>query len=229
MRNSIPILLLIVSFVIFGLSAAFGQDKESKPQKTKETDVQTLIEQLGAQDYNEREEAFNALKALGDQARDALKNALDHEDPEIRWRASRLLTAMEGKKLLHLGEADGEGNFSKLQDQLNRFKQLPGIQMDPLTDEFFELHRDLFQGRFGDFFREFLEGVSPKDRLGNNPSLPPRIFDGLPLFGFEGLIDALKDDDRGLSLEIDGQHAKCRMSVKTQTEDGEEAYTLEIA
>lgn len=59
-------------------------------QQPREADPAALVRQLGHARYHRREDAMRRLVALGGKARDALRAAQDHADPEIRWRA-RLL------------------------------------------------------------------------------------------------------------------------------------------
>lgn len=229
MRNPLIIGWFILILIVSGFVPAWSQDRTAAAPDGGDQEINGLIEKMGAEDFGEREAAFDALKAMGDRARPLLKKALDHDDPEIRWRASRLLTALEGKKLLHLGEADEDGNFTKLRDRLQNFKQLPGVRIEPLPDDFFEQHGDFFQGPFGGLFKEFLDGVPLRERLGSGASPGERMFVEPPLFGLEGLVDALRKNEQGLRLEIDGQLSTGSMSVQSQTADGEESYTLEIA
>src|SRR5262245_42946362 len=55
-----------------------------------------LVAQLGSARYAQRESAASALERLGRQALPALRAARDVKDPEIRSRASALITRIEG-------------------------------------------------------------------------------------------------------------------------------------
>jgi hypothetical protein len=53
-----------------------------------------LIRDLGADDYDTREAATQALQAIGAPAKDALQQAADSDDPEVRVRARKLLQGL---------------------------------------------------------------------------------------------------------------------------------------
>lgn len=82
-------------------------------------EVAKLIQQLGSDDFAEREAAHHKLESLGELAFDALRQAItESDDPEIKSRAQRILDAVATKglrdetralqgvwKLIHVGEA----------------------------------------------------------------------------------------------------------------------------
>jgi hypothetical protein len=59
--------------------------------------VDKLIKQLGAADFDEREKAAAKLAAMGQDAADALKKAKESDDPEIALRAEEILDKLSGK------------------------------------------------------------------------------------------------------------------------------------
>src|SRR5262245_29525086 len=60
--------------------------------------IATLIRQLGHDEYAKREEASEALDAIGKPALDALRKAANtDDDPEIRFRAARIVRAVTGR------------------------------------------------------------------------------------------------------------------------------------
>ncbi len=60
-----------------------------------EGDVARLIRKLGADSFNEREDASRKLAALGDQAEDQLRKALQSKDPEVVRRVQSLLELIQ--------------------------------------------------------------------------------------------------------------------------------------
>jgi hypothetical protein len=64
------------------------------------TDPGSLVEQLGASRYAQREAAASALKKLGADALPALRQALDSKDPEIRNRAQSLIDTIDSDLLI---------------------------------------------------------------------------------------------------------------------------------
>lgn len=92
--------LAAASLVSFsGVAPAQAEPAEPAPKQQVEAkvDVLDLIEQLGADGFRERREAERQLRALGDDATSALRAAADeHEDPEVRWRARKLVGETQG-------------------------------------------------------------------------------------------------------------------------------------
>jgi hypothetical protein len=62
-----------------------------KPPEPAEAEVQRLLAQLAAPDWRERQRASHRLALLGEAARPALEDAARGADPELAWRAKRLL------------------------------------------------------------------------------------------------------------------------------------------
>jgi sulfatase modifying factor 1 len=84
-----------LSIVAIGLAVGcaawfvWGQE----PPAPRDPHVEKLIGQLGADEYKVREAAQQELDGMGDRPLALLREAVrDTEDPEIRWRALRLLT-----------------------------------------------------------------------------------------------------------------------------------------
>ncbi len=65
------------------------------PAAADTSDIPRLIQQLGSSEYAEREAASTHLEAIGAPALESLRKAArDSDDPEIRSRASRIITAL---------------------------------------------------------------------------------------------------------------------------------------
>ena len=64
-------------------------------QEGAEQKAAELVEQLGAEKIETREQATFLLLALGEKARAPLKKALDHDDAEVRLRARTLLRKLD--------------------------------------------------------------------------------------------------------------------------------------
>ena len=59
--------------------------------------VDSLIKQLGAEDFKDRQSATEQLKKMGADALPALKQATASDNPEVRTRAQRLINELEHK------------------------------------------------------------------------------------------------------------------------------------
>jgi RNA polymerase sigma factor (sigma-70 family) len=85
--------------------AFLDEHKNPEPKKDEpkqDPAVLQLVEQLGAADFADREEAQKALRTLGHRAEAALKEGLKSESPEIRERAAKLLIAIRKDMLATL-------------------------------------------------------------------------------------------------------------------------------
>jgi WD40 repeat protein len=96
-----------------------AKDKENKPEKTKTPadaeDLDKLIAQLGADTFQEREEAVRRLIAVGPSALGPLRRIADDKraDPDLRLRAARAAFAIATVKIdlvRRLGEHKGQPN-----------------------------------------------------------------------------------------------------------------------
>lgn len=135
---------------------------------TQGGDAQVLVKDLGSTSYKTRLEAERKLRELGKNALPALKAAAERkDDPEVQWRARRLVNQIE--------RGDG-GGFGARPDERGRLRARaagpldpadpaqPGDDMQRRFDSIFEqLERDfgvdIPRGRFfqDDFFRDLHE------------------------------------------------------------------------
>src|SRR5262245_52699701 len=61
--------------------------------------VRRLIEQLGEDDFDRREEAIRALRSYGPRVLPTIRQAMGHPDVEVRMRLKRILAPYEGAQL----------------------------------------------------------------------------------------------------------------------------------
>lgn len=133
-----------------------------------EADIQALIEKLGAPKNADRKAAEGELTEIGEPAREALERAVqDHDDPEVRWRARRVLRKLDGHqpRLERRGEPGAEqpapearGQDQDVQDEVRElmermhrafgedFGRLRGLedlqrQMDEMRKQFEQMER----------------------------------------------------------------------------------------
>lgn len=107
MMNDMRTLLLTAAFLTPFVSA---QEAGSQPPQVRVTPdgVQKWIRQLGSDSYRDRLDAENKLRAKGKAAKSALEAAAgDERDPEVQWRAKRLL------RQLAKPEAGGESDSTE--------------------------------------------------------------------------------------------------------------------
>lgn len=86
------------------------QDPVPKAEAPSGAEIKKLVNQLGAASYRDRRAAESKLEALGEPALDMLRRAAaDHADPEVQWRAERLVQRITGEEAgAGPGEKTGE-------------------------------------------------------------------------------------------------------------------------
>lgn len=83
-------LLLLASYVLCAVVASAAPEEQRVV--AQDTLVETLMENLGAEDYTTREQAERALRSIGLPAQSALEKAAQADDPEIYMRARNILS-----------------------------------------------------------------------------------------------------------------------------------------
>jgi hypothetical protein len=116
-------------------------------QQDDEKQIKELIEKLGDDSFDVREKAMDELFGIGGKAKKFLEDAKNHKDPEVRWRAERLLEIIPtrerlGDKLLEkipatVKDLANEGNFMKrleiLENLYDDEKQREKLSVDELN------------------------------------------------------------------------------------------------
>ncbi|MBI4612975.1 MAG: HEAT repeat domain-containing protein [Planctomycetes bacterium] len=97
-----PVLLpaSLLAALLFSLPAP-AQDGEDPAQAQR---IARLIEELGDESWEVRQEATEALVEIGDAAQPALLAARDHKDPEVQRRAQEILRILTEEPKKHLQE-----------------------------------------------------------------------------------------------------------------------------
>ncbi len=134
-------LSFLVLLGALALTPALAQDADP--------DVDSLIEQLGAADFQAREAATEKLIALGPKAVPALEKALLSDDPEVNWRAQQALDSIRNAPSPDQPDQRQEG-FP------------PGMRVVPLVpgEGFEDLEKLLQEGlgeQFGKLFEDMLD------------------------------------------------------------------------
>ena len=78
------------------------QPKPALPPAAKDDPAAKLVEQLGSQEFADREAAQKALRELGMKANSALRAGLKSENPEVRNRSAKLLSEIRKDALATL-------------------------------------------------------------------------------------------------------------------------------
>jgi hypothetical protein len=134
-----------------------ARSKEAaKPDQKEIEKIEKLIAALGDKEFAVREKAHSELAEIGEPARPWLKKALEGKDPEVRWRAERLLCLLDeeqvrgrkpGRRLSLRLPHEGEGEDF---DSRSLFD-------DRLSSHLNDLFQDLFPEDFEPFFFRFDE------------------------------------------------------------------------
>jgi hypothetical protein len=138
--------------------APHAQETPPPAAKTQPSDpragaeIDALIEQLGAEQNAVRRAAEQRLRELGAAARSRLEAAADgHDDPEVRWRARRVLRQLDGQEPRLAPRAPAEGRpeagagpervdaETQIRRMMERFERAFGQDLRGLDD----LHRQI--------------------------------------------------------------------------------------
>jgi|GEM_PF-1835250 len=76
-----------------------------QPDEKRQADIVTLITELGSAKWHERETASGRLVLIGEPAKAKLTEALTSQDPEVRWRAKRILESPDFSSESHARRA----------------------------------------------------------------------------------------------------------------------------
>ncbi len=203
MRSFIVILAMVTALGAVG--AAVAQDKtESIGDKNAELDkkIEKLVAGLGDEKFRVREKSYRELKEIGEPARPFLEKAIESKDPEIKWRASRLLCLLDDAKKC-CGECDENDNSKRdLRWPWSRRIHLDGLSrhLNTLFDELFERDFKPFSFRF------------------SNENIFPDV---------DAILENFKRRTGSLNIDLDGSTAKYEFQ---RIENGEKSsFVLEIS
>ncbi len=70
--------------------------------------LKRCIDELSSESFEARENAMATLRKAGKGAFSLLENAKEHEDPEVRWRASKLLKELRGEGRRRADDTEGD-------------------------------------------------------------------------------------------------------------------------
>lgn len=128
-------------------TVAWSQD-EAAP-KSPRPSVETLIDQLGHEEFAVREKAEKELLARGEEARAALaKAAKEHRDTHVRYEAERLLARLAGKD-----RPEGSGELREVDPDVRRLEDGMTELLKELETRGF-LSDEAFERLFERFARE---------------------------------------------------------------------------
>lgn len=100
MRNGFaPTALPLFPLLLITLCLNVPTTRAADPAAATPTEIKKLIAQLGDDDYKTRDAAAQRLRAIGKPALPALKEALNHPDPEVVARAQTLIKRLEVRPL----------------------------------------------------------------------------------------------------------------------------------
>jgi len=100
------------ALLIAGIAASAAEAPAPEPNAAEPA---KLIERLASDDASERDQALEALVALGDKAVGALKQAEDSPDAEVRWRVRAALHRIQWRI--------GRGLAARIGDLMEGFEQ----------------------------------------------------------------------------------------------------------
>ena len=152
-------LATLIACLAAGALASEGLCEELQPDVAKTTAISTdkLIEQLGSDSYQTREDATIALIAIGPPAEAAVGAASKTDDAEVRYRCAMILRGINLGQLANRRKAFLDGDTSRLQANVESWKLMEKITGD--TRESREL-----------FIQMQIDGAELLNDADNNPT-----------------------------------------------------------
>jgi hypothetical protein len=108
----------------------FVSAQTTPAEKTDSPQFAALIEQLGDADYRKRDEAVFKLRAEGVKALPALREAINHPDPEVRRRARDLAPQLETAALLAPRRVSLKVNNRPIREIFDSIEKQTGYKID---------------------------------------------------------------------------------------------------
>ena len=156
---------VVVVLALFALGAAMGQQAEQKgqaPQQDLQARIKQLVEQLGDEDFEKREQAMEELVRIGRPALKALKKAATSDDPEVAWRAREALKRILKKRQPSMPE---KGPLDRILPPLPKLPPLQDDEFDRWLRQFWEeMERD-FKKQLEQFDRHLKELEEARKRF----------------------------------------------------------------
>lgn len=116
MRMALRVLILAA----LACSARGGVSEEAVPTPPSVKQLEAWARDLGANDFQKREEAQRNLAAAGQAAAPVLEKALKSDDPEVRTRAERLLAPLtRDDRLLEAARSLGDADWAKVSSAID--------------------------------------------------------------------------------------------------------------
>jgi hypothetical protein len=173
-----------------------------KPDPELAKKIEKLIGRLGDEEFGVREAAYNELREIGEPARTWLKKALDSKDPEVRWRASRLLFVLDEEKVRSSGQR-GRHSLHWPQDAEMEERDRLRLFDDDVSRHLNDLFNELFHEDFEPFFFRFNDDE---------------------IFNIDELIEEFKRDTGKLSIQLGGSTTQYLF----QRQEGDTSVSLDM-
>ncbi|MFO1052445.1 MAG: PDZ domain-containing protein [Planctomycetota bacterium] len=221
MKPSRLILALLCSAFLHATPQAQDATPEPRAEVQKSADIDRLIEQMGAERAADRRAAENSLREIGEKARAALEKAADDsEDPEIRWRARRLLRGLDGAApRLERRGTDREGPAPAQEQDKDKDKDVDPLRQGNDVDAHIKEMMKRMEESFGPDFRGLRDfgdlQKQMEDLQRRMEEMQGRTFGGRfgaqPFSGMKGFSNGTK-----VQVGPDGVHVE----VQEQKSDG---------
>ncbi len=152
------------------VASPVGQEEETIPVAQVAPDVAELIQQLGAAQFVQRENAEKQLRKMGLDVMESVAQAAKSSDPEVRLRASRLLVTLRKDSLMAMVERFRKGEQEDLPGWSN-FKEIVGEAEDTrkLFCDIFESEGDLLRPLEKDDLDETAQAALVRARTCSKP------------------------------------------------------------
>ena len=204
------VVLLGIGMLFMAHEAAVAQEDEKtsegvpqKPDAELAKKIEKLIGMLGDENFEVREGAYNELKEIGEPARAGLKKALDSKDPEVRWRASRLLFLLDEERVRKSRQS---GRLSLHWPQDSEMEERDRLRH--FDDDVSRHLNDLFNELFHEDFKPFFFRFNDDD-----------------IFDIDELLEEFKRDTGKLSIQLGGSATHYMF----QRQEGDTSVSLDMS
>lgn len=119
---------------VLGVGLVVGSAGLLRGSEPRGTELASLVERLGSPKFSDREEASRAIREIGTDALDQLKQARESGDPEVRARSLRLVEAIEREAALEPSMVRMPKVPADVQAVVRRFGEQTGFPLRTSSD-----------------------------------------------------------------------------------------------
>ena len=125
--TSLAVLAIAVAGACLLPSSVRADAEASIDNQSDQSRIDTLVEQLGADSFHVREQAMSELVKIGPPAEAAVQEAYDSVDPEVAYRARKIIKEIDRSLIAQRRAAFLEGDVEVLKTNAESWKRLEAM------------------------------------------------------------------------------------------------------